>query len=102
MSSSIEELRARLETLASQQEAFQQAYHTVDGDAHMALVIARQNVRLMEAFRATQLEHGQAIAELGDAVTELGGAMTGPNGEFRAGQQTIIGLLNRLIGDEGS
>ena len=48
-----------------------QAFRNLDGDAHTALATARHNVSLMTALRASQLEHGEAIAGLVTDVTDL-------------------------------
>jgi hypothetical protein len=68
--SELEVLRARQEALEASNEGLREWLRGVDADAHAALDVARQNVKLMTALRATQLEHGKAI---GGLVTEVAG-----------------------------
>lgn len=89
--STLEELQAQVETIGTEQETLHEAFRQVDGDAHSALAIARQNVKLMTTLRATQLEHGARMDR-----------MEGKLDTIQAGQATIVGLLNQLIGDSGS
>jgi hypothetical protein len=64
----LDELRARHEARETANDTFMKAFRSLDGDAHTALEVARQNVKLMTTLRVTQLEHGGAIAGL---VTEV-------------------------------
>jgi chromosome segregation ATPase len=61
-------LSARQEALETSNETLREGFRTLDGDAHTALEVAKQNIKLMTALRATQLAHGEAIASL---VTEV-------------------------------
>jgi cell division protein FtsB len=69
--SEIDVLRARQEALETANDTLHEAFRSVDGDAHTALEVARQNIKLITALRATQLEHGRAIAGLVTDVSEL-------------------------------
>jgi cell division protein FtsB len=69
--SELDVLRARQEALETANDTLHEAFRSVDGDAHTALEVARQNIKLITALRATQLEHGRAIAGLVTDVTEL-------------------------------
>jgi cell division protein FtsB len=75
--SEIDELRARQEALETANDTLHEAFRGVDGDAHTALEVARQNTRLMTALRATQLEHGRVIAGLVTDVTDLKTGVSG-------------------------
>lgn len=64
-------LRARQEALEAANDSLHEAFRSVHGDAHTALEVARQNIKLITVLRATQLEHGRAIAGLVTDVAEL-------------------------------
>lgn len=67
----LDELHARQEALEIANTSLHETFGKVDGDAHHALELARQNVKLMSAIRATQLEHGAAIGGLVEESVRL-------------------------------
>jgi len=96
-------LRARQEALETANETLHEVFRTVDGDAHTALEVAKQNVKLMTALRATQLEHGRAIAGLITEITELKaevGTVNGGVAELKEGvaelKEGLAEVLRRL------
>jgi hypothetical protein len=78
----LHELRARQEALETANGTLHEAFRSVDGDAHTALEVARQNIKLITALRATQLEQGQVIAALATDVVELKGDVAGLKGDL--------------------
>jgi hypothetical protein len=107
-------LRARQEALETANETLHEAFRAVDGDAHTALEVARQNVKLMTALRTTQLEHGEAIGGIASEVVALKddvgrlkddvgtlkgelrdelGTMQGDVGEIKAGLAEVLRRL---------
>jgi chromosome segregation ATPase len=69
----LDELRARQEALEAANEELHEAFRQVDGDSHEALTVAKSNIKLMVALRATQLEHGRVLSGV---VTDVAGLKT--------------------------
>jgi hypothetical protein len=67
----INTLRARQEALETSTETLYEMSRVVRGNAHTALDLARQNVKLLIVLRATQLEHGRILAGLVADLAEL-------------------------------
>jgi cell division protein FtsB len=96
--SEIDELRARQEALEAANDTLHEAFRGVDGDAHTALEVARQNTRLMTALRATQLEHGRVIAGLVTDVTDLKTDVSGLKTDMADLKTGLAEVLRRLPG----
>jgi phage shock protein A len=67
----LHDLSARQEALETANETLHEVFKTVDGDAHQALTVAKQNIKLIIALRGTQLAHGEVIAGLVTEVADL-------------------------------
>lgn len=101
----LEQLRARQEALETANDTLHEAFRTVDGDAHTALEVAKQNVRLMTTLRATQLEHGHVlgavtteVAELRSDVSELKGDVSELKDGVSELKSGLAEVLRRLPG----
>lgn len=53
----------------------------------------REQTRLLDALRESQVGHGQVLAEYGQALAEHGQALA----EIKTGLAHITGLINELI-----
>ena len=92
----IDMLRAQQEALEMANETLHEAFRGIDGDAHTALEVAKQNVRLMTVLRATQLEHGKVIAGLVTDVTDLKGDVAELKGDVAEIKGDVAEIKNGL------
>jgi hypothetical protein len=96
-----DELADRVSALEDQQRADRRALGSLDRDVADLQVQRRQDVRLMQSIRDTQIEHGRRLdgidRRLDGIDRRLDGIETGM-GDMRSNLAVIIELLRRDAG----
>jgi hypothetical protein len=94
----VAELHARVDIISKRQEELTEMFRSADGDVHTAEALARANLRAMEALRATQIEHGDALAGLTVGQAQLNTKVAGIETEISGIKTEITGIKTEISG----
>jgi outer membrane murein-binding lipoprotein Lpp len=96
--SSDAELRGRVEQLEVDRDTLYSTFRAVDGEFHDAIARHRADRQLMNALRATQIEHGEILGSLVTQVTALNTDVAGLKTDVAGLKTDVAGLKTDVAG----